>query len=376
MTKQRVLFIVPSLIRAGAENQLVQLVNGLPGESFDKHLLSYLPEKDLLPSVDQRSVTYHAVRRERKIDFQTARTIGQIIDKNQIDVVHCTLENALLYGLLGVRFSARTPTVLCAIHTTTLATLKHRIADVLLYRHLLKKCAQVWFMCRTQAALWTRRMPFLADSQRVVYNGIRTEAFNPDDYTEAGRDFRERHGIPIDAKIICCVAGLRPEKYHDVLLRSFSILLRRTTKDCYLLLAGSGEMASSLEQLAGQLGIESRVIFLGALTDVRPLLAAADCKVLASKAETFSMAMLEAMAMQVPVISTNVGGAAEAIVDRESGLLITPGDAEDLADKLAWLLTDDERMTDIGRAARDTVVQKFTYPNMVERSSVYLSQAN
>jgi len=376
MIKQRTLFIVPSLLRAGAENQIVQLVNGLPTENFEKHLLSYLPEEDLLANVDTVSVAYHPVRRQSKIDLSAARKIGRIIDENQIDIVHCTLENALLYGVLGARNSKRSPTFICAIHTTKQISFKHELADTLLYSHLLKKCAQVWFVCQAQASIWIERMPFLRERQRVIHNGIKATDFDPDNFVDAGRQFRKNLSISADSKIICSVAGLRSEKLHDVLLQSFAALGDRIDKDdCYLLLAGSGPMESRLRESAHRLGIESRVMFLGELADVRPLLATADCKVLASKAETFSMAMLEAMAMQVPVISTKVGGAPEAIRDRESGLLISPGDVGELVDGLSLLLSDDARRITMGRAARQSVMKNFTYAAMVEKSRDCLIEA-
>ena len=127
--------------------------------------------------------------------------------------------------------------------------------------------------------------------------------------------------------------------------------------------------------LQGALGIENRVCFLGALAEVKPVLAAADCKVLASKAETFSMAMLESMSMAVPVISTKVGGAAEAITDRESGMLVTPGDVDVLAGALEWLLEDDARLRMVGEAARQSVLQSFRYRTMIMRSAEFLLDA-
>ncbi len=368
MVKHRTLFIVPTLRRAGAENQVVQLVNGLSNDVFEKHLLSYSPGDELLADVDTEQVTYHRLRRTAKVDLSVARAIGKVIDENMIDTVHCTLENALLYGLLGARNAVRTPRLICAIHTTRQPSWKNDVAYALLYKHLLKRCSQVWFMCKFQALHWTDRAPFLRERQRIIYNGIRAEDFVPSEYVDSGIALRRQLGIPDSARVICSVAGLRREKGHDVLLMSFKELCEESELDCYLLLAGSGPMEKKLRKAANKLRIESRVVFLGEVSDVRPLLATADCKVLASAAETFSMAMLEAMAMQVPVICTRVGGAPEAIQDRESGLLITPGDVAELAHGLSWILSDDSRRTQMGVAARRTVTRNFTYSRMVEKS--------
>jgi len=369
MADRRVLFIVPSLKRAGAENQAVQLVNGLSSDQFDKHLLSYMPDDALRTSVAIESVTYHKLHRSGKLDFVMARAIGRIIDENEIGIVHCTLQNALLYGALGIAFARRNPSLVCAIHTTKSVSLKHTLADALLYKHLLKRCEQVWFMCQSQAALWIERMPFLEKNHEVIHNGIEVEDFDPDKFVQAGRNLRDEHGISTNAKVICSIAGFRPEKLHRILLESFQGLTQKLREDCYLLLAGSGPLEGELKERVQLSGLQDHVIFLGEISDVRPLLAASDCKVLASVAETFSMAMLEAMAMRTPVVSTRVGGAGEAIEDGESGALITPGNVDELTGILFNLLSDESKLVDMGRQARKTITEKFSHLKMIEQSA-------
>ena len=373
MAKQRVLFIVPSLRRAGAEVQIVQLVNGLPEDRFEKHLVCYLEDEGLRDEVQTNSVHYYQFQRARKIDRAVAGEIAKIIDDECIDIVHCTLENALLYGVLATRISTRQPDLVCAIHTTKQPTWKHVLADFIIYRHLLKRCTQVWFMSKTQSQQWIRRLPFLRERCRVIYNGVKCDVFDPENFIGAGRDFRNELGIPEEAKVLCCVAGLRPEKLHTVLLRSFRKLRETLNDDCYLLLAGTGPMKKELVDLATKLELGEKVRFLGGLSDVRPLLAASDCKVLCSAAETFSMAMLEAMAMGVPVLATRVGGSGDAITDGETGVLITPGSVSDLAEKLSALLSDQSQIARMGRLARKTVSECFSYTTMIEQSTANLA---
>jgi len=368
MPKRRLLFVVPSLRRAGAEIQVVQLVNGLAEDVFDKNLVSYLDEDELRDDIRNESVSYYNFRRTRKIDLAVARKIARIIDDKDIDVVHCTLENALLYGVLALHFAEGNPRLISAIHTTRHPTWKHVWAERLIYRHLLQRCAQVWFMSESQAQLWIERMPFLRERHRVIYNGVDCTRFDPHRHVQAGRELRNALGISQDARVLCSIAGLRPEKLHTVLLHAFRNLTEVPGFDCYLLLAGSGPMESELKTLVDDLHLNEKVRFLGELPDVRPLLAASDCKVLCSAAETFSMAMLEAMAMGVPVISTRVGGSGDAITDGQNGILITPGDVDELAGKIQTLLADSHALAEMGRLARQTVREKFSYGTMVERS--------
>jgi len=375
MAKRRVLFVVPSLRRAGAENQVVQLVNGLPHDKFEKHLLFYLPDDELQASVDADHVSIHHFIRSRKVDFKVARAIAALIDQEQIEIVHCTLENALLYAVIAKRLASKKPLLICAMHTTRHKSWKQRLANTLLYRHLLKLCSQVWFVSKTQQTLWIKRMPFLENYATVVHNGIDCVEFDPSRFREAGLHLRAEHGIPADARVICCVAGFRPEKLHTVLIRSIRDFKELINEDCFLLLAGSGPLQSDLESLARELRIENLLVFLGDVSDVRPVLAASDCKVLASEAETFSMAMLEAMAMEVPVVATRVGGSAEAITEGETGFLITPGSVAELVEKFVEVFSDDVERIAMGRRARKTVVEHFVHSRMIAESAAQLSLA-
>lgn len=372
MPKRKLLCIVPVLRRAGAENQLVILLNRLPAEKFDKYLLSYRPGDDLKADVDTGEIGVYELRRKGRLDFSVGKEIGRIIDEREIDVVHCTLQNALLFGYMGTRFSKRKPKLIVSIHTTKNANLKLDIADQLVYRPLLKKCDQIWFVSTNQAALWAHKMPFMADKAITIHNGIDLNEFDPSRFQPAGQKLKKSLGISGDEKVLCCIAGFRPEKLHSVLIDAFS-RIRGDGLPCRLLLAGTGPTEQALRAQVSALKLDDNVEFLGALSDVRSVLAASDCKLLVSVAETFSMAMLEAMAMQVPVISTSIGGAAEAIDDGVNGLLVQPGNAVELADRIKYMLSDDVRRKQMGERARQVVGEKFSVEEMVARSAEHLA---
>jgi len=372
MPKRKVLFVVPALQRAGAENQLVTLVNQLPAEQFEKYLLSYRPGDDLWDEVDTSEIGLYELCRKGRLDFDLGKQIGKIIDERKIDVVHCTLQNALLFGYMGIRYATRKPKLIASIHTTKNASIKLDVADWLVYRPLLKKCDQVWFVSTNQADLWVRKMPFIARKCVTVHNGVDLDYFDPGLFPEARAKFREQLGISRGEKLICCIAGLRPEKMHSVLIEALGMCLADGIR-CRLLLAGVGPLQQDLRKQVKTLQLDQHVHFLGSLADVRELLAAADCKVLVSAAETFSMAMLEAMAMRVPVITTSVGGASEAIDDGISGLMLAPGNPRELAQKITYLLSGDTRRVEMGEKARQVVAQQFSVEQMVAKSAEQLA---
>lgn len=372
--RSRVLFVIPSLRRAGAEAQAVSLINGLPAADFEKHLVYYLADSELEDAVDRAEVTIHRLSKDSRLDFKLARQLARIIDEHDIDVVHCTLQNALVYAWAARLLAKRKPQLICALHTTTNVDFKNDAADFLLHKSLLKRCAQVWFVCHTQAKVWFGRMPFLQQRHRVLYNGIDTDYFALSAVSAAVDEFRHALQLADDALIVSCIAGFRPEKGHLLLLQAFARVAPKH-RNAVLVLAGRGGQEQLIRHRVDELGLTDKVIFAGELGDVRPLLAISSCKVIASTAvETFSIAMLEAMAMQVPVISSRIGGAAEAIEDHRNGILIEQGDVDALADALELLLGDAATKEQYGINARQKVVSMFTDAQMAELGSQYLQQ--
>jgi len=367
MNRKNILFIVPTLRRAGAECQVVSLANNLSPELFNKYLFYYAPGSNLRDDLDPQQVTIFEKQKKNKLDTSVGREIGRIIDEHEIDIVHCTLLNALVFGSMGMHFAKRRPLLVSVIHTTKNANFKLDVIDFVVHRALLKRCDQIWFVSEIQADVWLRKMPFVTGKQQVIHNGIDTSIFDPASFEAKGNELRSNLGIEPADKVVCSVAAFRPEKLHEVLIDAVS-QIDITSTNVWLLLAGAGPMEDSIRDKVKSSGLESRVKFLGSLSDVRPLLAASNCKVLVSEAETFSMAMLEAMAMQVPVITTSVGGASEAIQNNFSGFLVEPNNPSQLALKIKEVLVDQRGQEEMGKRAREVVVRRFSLQSMLENT--------
>ena len=125
-------------------------------------------------------------------------------------------------------------------------------------------------------------------------------------------------------------------------------------------LAGEGELTENLRGLAGELGLESAVHFLGRCDRVAELLYASDLCVLSSKAEGFSNSILEYMGAARPVVATDVGGAREAIVEGETGYLVSAGDDQTMAIRIEALLRNSNLAQSMGERGRQVVIQRFS----------------
>jgi glycosyltransferase involved in cell wall biosynthesis len=362
----RVLFILPSLRAGGAETQTVDLVNGiLPGVS-EKYLLCFDPGLDLRGRLDEAQVELVVVPRTKKFDLRVARRIARLIDERGIDVVHCSLMISLFWGWLGIQMSRRRPPLVAALHTTVNATRRADVFDLLVFQWLLKQCARVIFVCHAQQAHWVRKMPSLAVNSTVVHNGVDTYRFKRGLVAPAASTLRERlslHG----RKVIVHIAGFRPEKGHSLLVDAFAELCRQSN-DSVLVFAGDGVLRNEIEDKVRYLGLVESTRFLGVVPDVRPVLEIADCSVIPSAAESFSMAMLESLAMEVPVVTTDVGGLREAVIQGTTGLIVPAHDRDALAEALRQCLADDDLRRGMGHAGRELVGTQFERLTMLQKT--------
>jgi len=186
----------------------------------------------------------------------------------------------------------------------------------------------------------------------TVYNFVNTTFFNPGLKSQFDIDKG-------DKAIVVHMSNLRPVKAPLDVIRIFHKLLGKVHRPLELWIVGEGPMLGGMKDFAAALGIAGRVRFLGARTDVGPLLANADLFLLPSEQESFGLAALEAMACGVPVVATRAGGLPEVIEDGVSGALFTKGDIEEGAERAAEILVDPELAGSIRAAALDTVNGKF-----------------
>nr|WP_297861133.1 glycosyltransferase [Meiothermus sp.] len=161
------------------------------------------------------------------------------------------------------------------------------------------------------------------------------------------------------------VARFAVPKDHGLLLQALADLQEQPWE---VELIGDGPMQSLAEEQAARLGIGDRVRFLGARKDVAECLAQAHIFVLASNYEGFPLSILEAMRAGLPVVASNVGGVAEAVIDGETGFLVPRGDVHALRSRLAQLIENPQLRTQMGMAGRARYKAHFTLEQMLEKT--------
>jgi glycosyltransferase involved in cell wall biosynthesis len=214
------------------------------------------------------------------------------------------------------------------------------------------------YFCRSQLMMFSgcdEPEPF-----KVVHCGLSTEKYG---YRPPREQIRK----------IFCAARLSPEKGHAILINALRLLLDEG-HDLELRLAGDGPSRRQLSTLAKGLGLADRVHFLGYLSEDEVIseLQEADLFILPSFVEGVPVAAMEAMAVGVPVIATNIAGTSELIEDGKTGLLIRPSDPQALVDAVVWMIEHHAFRIRAAELARRKVIDEFDVNKETAKLNRYL----
>lgn len=190
-----------------------------------------------------------------------------------------------------------------------------------------------------------------------LYNGIEIEDLPSN---AERRSLREKLGLAERTVALGILANLIPYKGHADLLRSCSYISTKNSNWKLFVIGRDDGIETKLKSLAVSFGLADRVVFLGERPDARVLLGAMDIGVSASHEEGFSNAILEFMAAEVPVVATDAGGNAEAVVDGVTGFVVPVADHNRMAEAITRLLQDGELRKRMGIAGKCIVREKFS----------------
>jgi glycosyltransferase involved in cell wall biosynthesis len=168
------------------------------------------------------------------------------------------------------------------------------------------------------------------------------------------------------ARLIGAVGRLSAEKGFDLLIRAVDRLLREG-RDVCLWIAGEGEERPKLQALIAELGREDRIRLLGHVPDPKPFFESLDLFVLSSVREGLPNVVLEAMAMEVPVVATRIAGVPTLVEEGHSGLIVDPGSVEGLVQGIERLIDDPQLRDSVRQAARARVVSKFSFAQRMQK---------
>jgi glycosyltransferase involved in cell wall biosynthesis len=202
----------------------------------------------------------------------------------------------------------------------------------------------------------------------LIEKGVRSEIVHPHYWGLLGlrekdlqllAKFREEFGIPLDAVAMGIIAFDTPFKGLDILLDAVSRVIK-TQPNTHLIMIGVDHEKSRLPAMAEMLGISNNIHWAGIRDEAWKLLNAVDIYVQPSiDSEGLPNAVVEAMALKLPVVGTKVSGIPEAVIDGETGILVKPGDPQELAAALTDLINNPLKRTGMGEAGHKRYLEKF-----------------
>jgi glycosyltransferase involved in cell wall biosynthesis len=368
-----ILYLHETAHMGGAENSLLQLVLNIDRKRFVPVFI--LGEDGALAKLlAQGGVPVRVITLPRLFNclgfLRSLFRIIAIVRRGQIDIIHTNSVRTHLYGTLAARMLG----IHIVWHERCMISDEWVDFDRIFYflAHRI--------ICNSQAiARRFLRSGKLADNVRVVLNGVDVQKFSL--HSEEAL-LKAELGIKNDETVIGIASRFDINKGHETLLTAIKKIISGHLADqCKfkLLIAGTGvfEQESGREQFLRQmvedLGLNEEVIFTGFRQDMEKIYAAMDIVVLASYNEGCPRVVIEAMALAKPVVGTNSGGTTEIIVDGLTGLLFTPGNSEELAGKLVYLLNNPQVARQMGISGRKTVEENFSIErNIRQIQDIYL----
>ena len=294
-----------------------------------------------------------------KYDPRALFDIIKVVKSLNISLIHTHGYGADNFGR-AAGFLLRIPTIVHSHDENSNYPFHQYLAD-LLFKRFTKKTIAVSESVK-ESCVKKRNMS--RDRIFVIHNGIPiNELINPEE--EQIQKEKKNYNINPDAKVIGTVARLREEKGVKFIIKSMPKILD-VFPNIILYIAGDGPLRQELENLSKDIGVGNKVIFTGFQRDIAKVLSVIDIFVASSLTEGFGLVVVEAMAMAKPIVATKVGGILEILKDGETGLFIPPKDPESLAEKIIYLLQNEEKARYLGEKAKEES-KRYDINNYVEK---------
>jgi glycosyltransferase involved in cell wall biosynthesis len=364
----RVMHVIDALSRGGAERLVLTTVTHLDASRYESVVVVLSPLLALRPEFEALGVPVHEAFLGGPMDSLrvVVRLVG-LMRRYRPDIVHTHLPWANALGRVASAI-ARVPRVVTTLHAT-----EHAHWSPVSWRARLRKIVDRFGARHINAAIVAvssavrddyRAYLGLEDVQ-VIHNYVDPSTFVPLSRAEVAAGRAAIGWAPGDFGLVS-VGRLSWEKGQESLLRALPDIAA-AVPNIRLLFVGEGPQLDRLQALADELGVASRVTFTGSRPFVERLLGLADVFVFPSLSEGLGIALLEAMAMGLPVVASGTDGIMEVATDGADALLVPPGTPSAIAAAVVRLHADRAFAQRLGEQARKTVDARFSVDHGVSR---------
>jgi glycosyltransferase involved in cell wall biosynthesis len=310
---------------------------------------------------DGLPIEYVEVRERHSFDPAIWPALRRLVRERGIEIVHA---HDYKTNLLGFLLERREPVVaMSTVHGWTGHSLREKVAYYPLDKRILARYRRL-VAVSTDIRNELVRTGSRPERVETILNAIDHRAFWRDRARE--QEARLQLGLPADRFVIGAVGRLEPQKRFDLLMDAFA-RLRSTRPDLLLAIAGDGSQRAALQAHADALGLGESCRLLGHCNDVPLVHHALDLFVQSSEYEGTPNAVLEAMALETPIVATEAGGTAELVRDGVEGLVVPTHDAAALTEAIEAALSDPAAAAARVRAARSRVEGELSFETRMQR---------
>jgi len=359
--RNKVLHLVEDLKVGGLEMVIESIVLSLDKSKYDVHVWCLAGGGDIAEELKEKGVLVRIIGKRSYYNFMNILLLAYLFRRENLHIIHTHGYFASTFGRLAASL-AGVPVMITHVHSTYNEYGKR---NLMVERFLSFFTDKIICVSKAVQRFVVEREGIRESKTSVIYNGI--------SLPQNGLPIKDRkaqrptESVSAQDVVIIEVASLNENKGQHILLNACQQVYKKNPA-IKLIIVGQGPSQSTLQEEAKQLGMESAVIFTGQRKDVYGLLAMSDIFVLPSiHREGLSIAVIEAMAMGLPVIGTSVGGIPELIEDRVSGFLVPPGDTDQLARAIDFLATEQDLRERMGKQGRNIYEGKFTLSLMIQQ---------
>ncbi|GED32592.1 glycosyltransferase [Brevibacillus centrosporus] len=367
MSKLRVLHVIGGGEFGGAEQHILNLVSTFSVEEVEVAVVCFY-DSLFASKLRQAGITVFTLNQFGRFDLRLLRALRNTFHAFQPAIIHTHGVKANFFSRLAAR-GLRVPML-----TTVHSSLRYDYSSPLAYAivNLMERSTRQWnqhYIAISEALASILREQGVASRDiSVIYNGMDLSPYRQHQLREEDRTrLRTEWELPQDAFVFATVARFVPVKGLPVLVDAFSKFAANTASSPYLVLVGDGPEREGLEAQVRKLGLEARVRFAGFRQDIPACLHACDAFVHSSFYEGLGYTIIEAMASEVPVIASNVGGVKEFVFHEDTGLVVEPGDPSALSGAMEKLLNSPELSDAMVQRALSRVERSFTIEKMTEQ---------
>jgi glycosyltransferase involved in cell wall biosynthesis len=353
-----VLIMTYKLAVGGAENIAVSIATGLDSTHY-RPVFCCLRGGKLISKLQELNIPVYNIDKRVGLDLTLLFKLIRIIRKERIDIIQTHSFSANLWGRIAGRICS-VPVIIATEHTVaSIKPTHHKIIDKVLARFTDKIVA----VSKNVRRSISKEEKISKEKTCTIYNGIDLQ-ITPVDNLDTVKQELNLSTAP-SRPVVVCIGRLEAPKAHIDLFKAAS-LVADEVPGVQFLIVGDGSLRDELVEYVRSNSLEQNIIFAGHRTDIGAILSISNIAVISSTREGFSISLLEYMAYSKPIVATDVGGNAEALVDGESGIIVDPGDYKALANSVVRLLKDKESMNSMGAKAFERYQTMFTRQKMLD----------